>query len=86
LGVSDYNAYVQKLSDGEYLVVEIGGIQDLAAAKKLIGKTVELEFKIPNEAKEADGETTLARQKLAEGILVSTVKNPESMEDTAASQ
>jgi len=24
LGVSDYNAYIQKLSDGEYIVIEIG--------------------------------------------------------------
>ncbi len=86
LGVSDYNAYVQKLSDGEYIVVEIWWIQDLSAAKKLIGKTVELEFKIPNEVKEEDVTTMRERQKLAEEIFATTVKNPESMQDTAASK
>lgn len=49
LGVSDYSAYIQKLSDGEYLIVEIGGLNDINEAKGIIGKTVELEFKLANE-------------------------------------
>lgn len=48
LGVSDYSAYVQKLTDGEYLIVEIGGLSDIDEAKSIIGKTVELEFKLAN--------------------------------------
>ncbi len=86
LGVSDYNAYVQKLTDGEYLVVEIGGIQDLAAAKNLIGKTVELEFKVPNETNTKDPAVVAERQKLAEDIFGSVTKDPSTMKDIGASK
>jgi protein-export membrane protein SecD len=86
LGVSDYNAYVQKLSDGEYVVVEIWWVQDLESAKKLIGKTVELEFKVPNEAKEQDPEVYAERQKMAEAIFADVVKNPASMQDIWATK
>ena len=34
------------MNDGDYVVVEIGGVQDLSQAKEIIGKTVELEFKV----------------------------------------
>jgi preprotein translocase subunit SecD len=46
--VSDYKAYVQNLDNQNYIVVEIGGIADLDQAKGLIGKTLELEFKLQN--------------------------------------
>lgn len=86
LWVSDYNAYVQKLTDGEYLVVEIWGIQDLEAAKGLIGKTVELEFKVPNENTDKDPAMVAERQKLAEEIFAGVSKNPDSMKDVGASK
>jgi protein-export membrane protein SecD len=86
LGVSDYNAYIQKLSDGEYIVVEIGGMQDLDAAKKLIGKTVELEFKVPNDKKEADPETVKARQVIAEDLFGKISKDPKIMKDITANR
>lgn len=86
LGVSDYNAYVQKLSDGEYLVVEIWGIQDLNAAKNLIGKTVELEFKVPNENTTKDPVVLAERQKLAEDVFTSVTKDSAVMKDVWASK
>lgn len=49
LGVSDYKAYTQKRNEETQIVVEIGGVTDLDQAKEIIGKTVELEFKLPNE-------------------------------------
>lgn len=81
LGVSDYNAFVQKLQDGEYLVVEIGGVQDMEAAKKLIGKTVELEFKVPNDEQKASDEVKAARQSLAENLFATVTKAPATMKD-----
>lgn len=86
LGVSDYNAYIQKLQDGEYVIVEIGGVQDMEAAKKLIGKTVELEFKVPNEDNSASDEVKVARQKLAESLFSSVVKQPETMKDVGSAK
>ncbi len=74
LGVSDYNSYVQSLSDGDYIVVEIGGVNDLDEAKQIIGKTVELEFKLQYEW---DGSDVLAtRQSLAEDLLRQSSANP----------
>lgn len=49
LGVSDYKAYVQNMDGNPYIIVEIGGVADLDQAKEIIGKTVELEFRLPKE-------------------------------------
>lgn len=74
LGVSDYSSYIQTLSDGEYLVVEIGGVSDLEEAKEIIGKTVELEFKLQYEGDGSELRST--RQGMAEELLRQAVANP----------
>lgn len=75
LWVSDYNSYIQSLSDGEYVVVEIGGVFDVEQAKEIIWKTVELEFKTQYVG---DGtETRTWRQILAEELLKQAVVSPE---------
>lgn len=74
LGVSDYSSYIQSLSDGEYVVIEIGGVSDLDEAKNIIGKTVELEFKTSFTGKPEDVRTT--RQLTAEDMLKQSVENP----------
>ncbi len=86
LWVSDYNAFIQKYSDGEYVVVEIWGIQDIDAAKKIIGKTVELEFKVPNESKENDPVVFEQRKKLSEEIFSQIVQDPSTMESVWATR
>lgn len=78
LWVSDYNSYVQTLKDGEYLIIEIGWVADLEEAKKIIGKTVELEFKMPFD--KTDTSVLAWRQLLAEDILKQAVKNPENLQ------
>ena len=76
LWVSDYTSYIQSLSDGEYVVVEIWWVFDLDQAKEIIGKTVELEFKL---AYEGDGEDLrLGRQAVAEDLLQQAVNDPRS--------
>lgn len=47
LGVSDYSARQQRIENDIFLVVEIGGVYSVDAAKEIIWKTVELEFKVP---------------------------------------
>ena len=67
LGVSDYVAKTQTIGDETQVVVEIGGVADLDQAKEIIGKTVELEFRLQNE--DAVTEETIAQRKaLAEKI------------------
>jgi len=68
LWVSDYNAYYQTAWDAFYLVVEIGGIADLDQAKNTIGKTLELEFKLPSK-EDPSPESLLQRKKLAKIVL-----------------
>lgn len=75
LGVSDYNSFVQSLDDGEYIVIEIGGVSDLDQAKEIIGKTVELEFKTEYVGDGSD--VRVSRQTLAEEVLKETSATPE---------
>lgn len=67
LWVSDYKAYVQTMDNNPYIVVEIWGIADLDQAKEIIGKTVELEFRLPNEV-EPTTVVKQARKKLAQDL------------------
>lgn len=68
LGVSDYTSYYQTAGDSNYLIVEIGGILDLDQAKEVIGKTLELEFRLPSE-EEPSVTVVLERKKAANNIL-----------------
>jgi protein-export membrane protein SecD len=78
LGVSDYKAFIQRLDDQRYIAVEIGGIADLDQAKEIIGKTLELEFKLEN--KEPVSEASLATRKAtAQKLLDETKTNPDLM-------
>ena len=76
--MSDYNSYIQSLDDGEYIVVEIGGVSDLDQAKEIIGKTVELEFKTQYEGDGSD--VRAARQQIAEDLLKQVSANPEQFQ------
>lgn len=79
LGVSDYKAYVQTLDNQNYIVVEIGGIADLDQAKGLIGKTLELEFKLQNP--EPPTKTTIATRKtLATQVLAEFKNDPDNIQ------
>jgi hypothetical protein len=84
LGVSDYKSYTQQLSNETQIVVEIGGVADLDQAKEIIGKTVELEFKLPNEANnDTQARATLA-QKLHDDITINPDKMAELTEGRAS--
>lgn len=76
LGVSDYKAYIQRLDENNYIVVEIGGIADLDQAKEIIGKTLELEFKLENKAEKTSA-SIAKRKTIAQKILNDSKANPE---------
>lgn len=85
LGVSDYVAKTQTIGDETQVVVEIGGVADLDQAKEIIGKTVELEFRLQNE--DAVTEETIAQRKaLAEKIRTEVLANPTKMIELYANQ
>lgn len=75
LWVSDYTSYIQSLEDGQYVVIELWGVQNLEEAKSIIGKTVELEFKV-----QYDGDVNAVRGErlgLAEWLLVESTGSPD---------
>lgn len=78
LGVSDYKSYIQNMDNQRYIVVEIGGIADLDQAKEMIGKTLELEFKLQKKEKPTKA-SMAARKELANNILDEVNKTPELM-------
>lgn len=80
LGVSDYKSYTQQLDNETQIVVEIGGVADLDQAKEIIGKTVELEFKLPNEASEDTSARATLAQKLHDDIVANPLKMAELTE------
>lgn len=49
LGVSEPNIYTSTVGNEEHLIVELAGVKDLNEAKKVVGKTIQLEFKEKRE-------------------------------------
>lgn len=76
LGVSDYRSFIQEMNDEHYVIVEIGWVSNLDEAKEIIGKTVELEFKLPNEAP-ASAESIAERRQLAQSLYGQVKASPE---------
>jgi preprotein translocase subunit SecD len=78
MGVGDTEVKLLKVGDKDYIVAKVGGLTDIEVAKATIGKTVELDFKLPNTEK-ATPEQLAARQKVAEDLLVAVAANPDQI-------
>jgi len=85
LWVSDYKSFTQQLDNETQIVVEIWGVADLDQAKELIGKTVELEFKLPNE-KEWTDEEKAERATIAQNLYSDLLNNTDKFEAIAGSK
>lgn len=81
LWVSDYVARQQIINGENFVVIEIGGIYSLDVAKSIIGKTVELEFKVPSELWENQSELIAQRATLAKEMFSKIKKNPETINE-----
>ena len=78
LGVSDYSARQQLIGNDIFLVVEIWGVHSIDNAKEIIGKTVELEFKIPVEDSNQDLADLEAKQtQLAHDLFADIKARPD---------
>lgn len=76
LGVSDYSARQQNIGNEIFLVIEIWGVHSIDTAKEIIGKTVELEFKVP--AKLSEQPNLIAERKVMANDLFTQIKaNPD---------
>ena len=85
LWVSDYKSFSQQLDNETQIVVEIWWVADLDQAKELIGKTVELEFKLPNES-EWSGEEKKERLTIAQNLYGDLTNNPDKFEAIAGNR
>ena len=85
LWVSDYKSFTQKLDNETQIVVEIWWVADLDQAKKLIWKTVELEFKLPNDAEWSEKEKA-ERTSLASNLYNDLLNNSDKFEAIADSR
>lgn len=67
LGVSEPQIYLSNVAGEQHIIVELAGIKDVEEAKKIVGKTIQLEFK---EAKtEADPDEVEERKIEAQTVL-----------------
>ena len=82
LWVSDYKSYTQQLDNETQIVVEIWWVADLDQAKELIWKTVELQFKLPNEAEWTEAEKN-ERITLAQNLYSDLVANSDKFKAIA---
>ncbi len=80
LWVSDYYITIINLNWQDYLQVEIWWIHDIEYAKKVIWKTVELEFKVPYQWEDKEN-AYIFRKKLAENILQQAILSGKSLND-----
>ena len=85
LWVSDYKSYTQQLDNETQIVVEIWWVADLDQAKELIGKTVELEFKLPNDSEWSDADKA-ERTTLAQNLYSDLLNNTDKFEAIASNR
>ncbi len=79
LGVSDYQAYTKSIDENDYIIVELGGVHSLEQAKDIIGKTVELEFKLAfDETRDDSSAAREQRKSLVSAVLQDVQANPDS--------
>lgn len=72
LGVSEPQIYLSNIAGEDHIIVELAGIKDIDEAKKIVGKTIQLEFK---EAKtEADPNEKAEIEKEANEVLQEALK------------
>lgn len=67
LGVSEPNIYTSSIGDEQHLIVELAGVKDLNEAKKIVGKTIQLEFKEKRASEDPEHKENM--RKLANNIM-----------------
>ncbi|MEK9132622.1 MAG: protein translocase subunit SecF [Patescibacteria group bacterium] len=78
LGVSEPNIYTSTIGDEQHLIVELAGIKDLNEAKKVVGKTIQLEFKEKREKEDPNYKENI--RKLGASILDRILSGKATME------
>ncbi len=70
LGVSEPQIYLSNVADEQHIIVELAGIKDIEEAKRVVGKTIQLEFKEkktemdPDEKEKVKAQATATLEKV----------------------
>lgn len=78
LGVSEPNIYTSAIGNEQHIIVELAGIKDLNEAKKIVGKTIQLEFKEKREKEDPKHKDNV--KKLAQSVLQKILSGKTSFE------
>jgi preprotein translocase subunit SecD len=62
LGVSEPQIYLSDMAGEKHIIVELAGIKDIEQAKKIVGKTIQLEFKEPGTESDADQKAQIQKE------------------------
>ncbi|PIV90570.1 protein translocase subunit SecD [Candidatus Gracilibacteria bacterium CG17_big_fil_post_rev_8_21_14_2_50_48_13] len=76
LGVSEPEIVFSTIGDEQHVRVTLAGVSDIEEAKKIIGKTIQLEFKVPREKPDAERSATM--RTMAESFLASWKAAPDT--------
>lgn len=76
LGVSEPNIYTSTMGDEQHLIIELAGVKDLNEAKKIVGKTIQLEFKEKREKEDPQYKENV--RKLADFVLKKALSKKDS--------
>lgn len=79
LGVSEPNIYLSEIADENHIIVELAGIKDIEEAKKVVGKTIQLEFKEEAGEVDKDKQKDIVSRR-ASAILQKILKTPSKFE------
>ena len=71
LGVSEPQIYASNVAGEDHIIVELAGIKDIEEAKRIVGKTIQLEFKEKKTELDPNEKDTIKKE--AEGILAETL-------------
>ena len=83
--IINYKLYIQRLNDESMIVIEVWWFDNVDKAKEIIWKTVELEFKLPNDSVWSEKEKA-ERATLAQNLYDDLLKNPDKFEAIAGSK
>ena len=72
LGVSEPNIVASQVGNEQHIFVTIAGVSDVAEAKRVIGKTIQLAFKVPRPEGDTAEKTQIEKDAKASGISLKT--------------
>lgn len=77
LGVSEPEIVFSTIGDEQHVKVTLAGVNDIEEAKKIIGKTIQLEFKVPREKPDDQRATTM--RTMAEAFAKDWAAAPDTL-------